>query len=121
MKVVQHLGRTGYLETMRGKGGGLRLAVPANEIGLGDVVRGAEGGFLIVPCFDKSRPDICVIAPACTLKGVLQGALAAFLETLDEYTLEDLLAPKRPLRKLLAMKPGDQRRVRVSAAVRADV
>jgi Rrf2 family nitric oxide-sensitive transcriptional repressor len=107
MKVVQHLGRSGYLETIRGKGGGLRLAVPAVEIGLGDVVRGAEGGFSIVPCFDATRRNACVIAPSCTLKGVLQGALTAFLDKLDEYTLEDLLVPKRPLRRLLAVNARD--------------
>src|SRR5690606_9995418 len=65
MKVVQHLGHVGYLVTLRGKGGGLRLAVPPGEINLGKVVRDVEGGFLIVPCFEPTRPDMCVIAPAC--------------------------------------------------------
>lgn len=113
MKVVQHLGHLGYLETVRGKGGGLRLAVPATDIRLGDVVRDVEGGFEIVPCFDKNRPDMCVIAPACVLKGVLRGALSAFLGVLDGYTLEDLIGPKRPLRNLLALnvqgKPAPRR------------
>ena len=109
MKVVQHLGHLGYLETVRGKGGGLRLAVPASEIRLGDVVRDVEGGFDIVPCFDKTRPDMCVIAPACVLKGVLRGALSAFLDVLDGYTLEDLIGPKRSLRKLLAVNGHGKR------------
>jgi Rrf2 family nitric oxide-sensitive transcriptional repressor len=119
MKVVQHLGHLGYLETVRGKGGGLRLAVPASEIRLGDVVRDVEGGFDIVPCFDKTRPDICVIAPACVLKGVLRGALSAFLDVLDGYTLEDLIGPKRPLRSLLALKVQGARPPRRARAVRA--
>jgi Rrf2 family nitric oxide-sensitive transcriptional repressor len=105
MKVVQHLGRAGYLETVRGKGGGLRLAVPAEDIGLGAVVREAEGGFDVVPCFDRTRPDQCVIAPACVLKGALGRALTAFLGVLDGYTLADLIAPDRRLRSLLAGGP----------------
>lgn len=120
MKVVQQLGHLGYLETVRGKGGGLRLAIPASEIRLGDVVRDVEGGFEIVPCFDKTRPDICVIAPACVLKGVLRGALNAFLAVLDGYTLEDLIGPRRPLRDLLALRAEAKSRPRRARAVRAE-
>jgi Rrf2 family transcriptional regulator, nitric oxide-sensitive transcriptional repressor len=102
MKVVQHLGHAGYLETLRGKGGGLRLAIPASDINLGSVVRNVEGAFHIVPCFDEGREDMCVIVPACVLKRVLGKALAAFLDVLDGYTLEDLLGPDRELAALLA-------------------
>jgi Rrf2 family transcriptional regulator, nitric oxide-sensitive transcriptional repressor len=102
MKVVQHLARAGYLETLRGKGGGLRLAVPASKINLGSVVRNVEGGFHIVPCFDEAREDRCAIVPACVLKNVLGKALGAFLAVLDGYTLEDLLGPDRELARLLA-------------------
>ena len=101
MKVVQHLGRAGYLETLRGKGGGLKLGVPASEIRLGDVIRDAEGGFHIVPCFDRTQSVGCAIAPACVLKGVLGNALAAFLNVLDRYTLEDLLGTDGRLAELL--------------------
>lgn len=106
MKVVQHLGRAGYLVTLRGKGGGLRLAVPAAEINLGSVVRNVEGGFYIVPCFDDQRTDRCVIAPACVLKGVLGQALTAFLHVLDGYTLADLLGPDRDIATLLTTADG---------------
>ncbi|HEX7079737.1 MAG TPA: Rrf2 family transcriptional regulator [Gammaproteobacteria bacterium] len=116
MKVVQHLGRAGYLETSRGKGGGLRLAVPAAEIGLGDVVRDVEGGFHVVPCFDPSQPEACVIAPACMLRNVLGGALGAFLEVLDRYTLEDLLRPGERLHALLGgQRPSGVRKRRPRA------
>lgn len=101
MKVVQQLARAGYLETLRGKGGGLRLGLSASEIRLGDVIREVEGGFHIVPCFDSDQPDACVIAPACQLRQVLGSALAAFLDVLDGYTLEDLLEPRQQLEVLL--------------------
>jgi Rrf2 family transcriptional regulator, nitric oxide-sensitive transcriptional repressor len=118
MKVVQHLGRSGYLVTVRGKGGGIRLARPAEKINLGAVVREAEGGFHVVPCFDASRPDECVIAPSCVLKRVLHRALRAFLEVLDDCTLAELLGPDRQLRTLLG-RTGVVRdaRARDSAAV----
>ncbi len=109
MKVVQHLARCGYLETLRGKGGGLRLGVDASEIRLGDVVREAEGGFPIVPCFGPD-PEACAIAPACVLKNVLGTALDAFLGVLDRYTLEDLLAHDRRLAALLAPAAAGERR-----------
>jgi Rrf2 family nitric oxide-sensitive transcriptional repressor len=104
MKVVQHLARAGYLETVRGRGGGLRLAVPAERIGLGAIVREVEG-FEIVPCFGAERRAVeaCAIAPACVLKGALGRALTAFLDVLDEYTLADLIGPDRRLRRLLAL------------------
>lgn len=112
MKVVQQLGRRGYLETVRGKGGGLRLAVPAEEINLGKVVREVEGGFHLVPCFDPSRPDQCTITPSCVLKGALGRALGAFLDVLDGYTLADLIVPDRRLRNLLAAGPRNVREAR---------
>lgn len=102
MKVVQHLAHLGYLRTSRGKGGGLRLARPAAEIGIGAVVREVEGGFPIVPCFGVERDTACTIVPACVLRGALANALDAFLHVLDEYTLEDLLGPERQLTELLA-------------------
>jgi len=116
MKVVQHLARAGYLETLRGKGGGLRLGVPASEIRLGDVVREVEGTFHIVPCFDRATPGACVIAPACVLKGVLSDALDAFLTVLDRYTLEDLLGPKGRLDGLLDRSAGVRKRRRLPSA-----
>lgn len=111
MKVVQHLGRSGYLETLRGKGGGLRLAVAPDEINLGEVVRETEE-FEIVPCFDRSQPAQCLIAPACVLKGALGRALGAFLAVLDGHTLADLIAPDRRLRSLLARGARSTREVR---------
>lgn len=102
MKVVQQLAGLGYLDTTRGRGGGLKLARPPGEIVLGRVVREVEGTFHVVPCFAPAQA--CVIEPACVLKGVLHRALDGFLEVLDGYTLEDLLVPERQLRNLLARR-----------------
>lgn len=103
MKVVHALARAGYLETIRGKGGGLRLAQPATEINLGRVVRETEGSFTVVPCFHRESARMCTIAPACLLKDVLRDALQSFLEVLDGYTLTDLIKPDRALRNLLVL------------------
>lgn len=93
-KVVHELGRAGYLETVRGRGGGLRLAKRPDEIGVGEIVRHAEGSLDLVECFDPAT-NACRLDSACTLKGVLGEALDAFLATLDQYTLADLVARRK--------------------------
>lgn len=104
-KVAHQLGRAGYVATMRGKGGGLRLARPAGEIGLGDVVRQAEPDMALVPCFGSPEASptgaTCPIVPACGLRGVLDEAIQAFMAVLDRYTLADLVRQRVELRDLL--------------------
>lgn len=100
-KVVHLLGREGYVETLRGKGGGMRLAKPPQAINVGAVLRATEEGFDLVECLQSATPA-CRIAPACVLKGALAEARDAFLAVLDRYTLADLLAPARPLARILA-------------------
>ena len=92
MKVVHQLARLGYVETVRGKGGGMRLARPPGEINVGEVLRATEDGFDIVECMGEGGSD-CRIARACALKGALGEAVEAFLATLDRYTLADLVRP----------------------------
>ncbi|MGH6818353.1 MAG: RrF2 family transcriptional regulator [Methylovirgula sp.] len=92
MKVVQALGQFGYVATLRGRGGGLRLAKPPSEINLGDVVRNTEDDVALVECFSDS--SACRIAGPCRLEHVLRKALEAFFDVLDDYTLADLLRPK---------------------------
>jgi len=104
MKVVQELARRGYVETTRGKGGGLRLARAPEAINLGDVVRKTEDDNAFVECFD-GMVNACRIAPACRLTGVLRSALDAFFATLDGYTLADLLVPKARLAQLMPVIP----------------
>ena len=99
MKVTQTLAQAGFIDSLRGRGGGLRLARPAAEIRLGDVVRATEDGFDLVECFDRER-NRCVVAPACGLRGPLEEALVAFLATLDQYTLADLVARPGMLKRM---------------------
>lgn len=102
MKVVHELGQAGFLETIRGRGGGIRLARPAQAIRVGDVVRRTEGPMNLVECFEPATSR-CRIEPACGLRPVLDDALAAFMQTLDRYSVADLVARRRkPLVRLLA-------------------
>lgn len=100
MKVVYELGQAGYVETVRGKNGGLRLARRPQDIVLGEVVRRTEPDMAIVPCLDPVRTP-CVITPACTLRRALHEARSAFLEVLDAYTLADLVENRSALAELL--------------------
>jgi len=99
MKVVHHLAKSGVIESVRGKGGGIRLAHPAEQIRLGSVVRTAEDSGPIVECFDPLGD--CCIAPNCKLAGVLSKAFATFYEVLDAYTLADMVAQPKPLFQML--------------------
>jgi Rrf2 family nitric oxide-sensitive transcriptional repressor len=102
VKVVQRLARLGYLETMRGRGGGVRMIRPPADINIGAVVRETEESFRLVECFDAEK-NTCPIAPSCQLAGVLDEGLQAFLAVLDRYTLADLVkSPRKLVRLLLA-------------------
>lgn len=97
MKVVHDLRKAGFLDAVRGRSGGIRLARRASEISIGEVVRHTEGGFDLVDC------DSCVIAKACSLTSALHEARRAFMTVLDGYSLADLVADRqRGLRELLA-------------------
>ena len=88
MKVVTALVKGGFLEGVRGKGGGLRLARAAQDIGIGEVMRYMEPLSLVECMGDNNH---CVIAPCCRLTGILNGANRAFLSHLDGFTLADVL------------------------------
>lgn len=88
-KVVHHLGKAGWLETSRGKGGGLQLAKLPKDICVGDVVRDTEGQAMPAECFGDHDSD-CAIVKCCRLKGVLAEAVRAFYGVLDRYTLADI-------------------------------
>ena len=90
-KVVHSLAKLGYLETRRGRGGGIRLARLAAEIRVGQLLRQTEAQQVIVECFDPAT-NTCPITHCCLLKGVLAQAVKAFYALLDQYTLEQLVA-----------------------------
>lgn len=99
-KVIARLSQLGFVETLRGRDGGVRLARPASEIIVGEVIRATEDNLNLVECFD-AESNRCPIAPACQLGGVLDEALTAFFAVLDRYTLADLVARPRTLTRLL--------------------
>jgi Rrf2 family nitric oxide-sensitive transcriptional repressor len=101
MRVAQNLRDGGYVETMRGHGGGVRLARLPGEINIGDVVRWTENDFSLVACFAPEGE--CRIMPVCALRSVLADALEAFLAVLGRYRLEDLLGSRQTLRAVLGM------------------
>jgi Rrf2 family nitric oxide-sensitive transcriptional repressor len=101
VKVVGRLAELGYIETVRGKGGGMRLARRPQRIGIGDIVRGMEHELGVVECLQTGGG--CVIAPACRLKGMMQGAMECFLAELDRFTLADVLQQRAPLGRLLGI------------------
>ena len=107
MKVAHQLGVAGYLENVRGKHGGLRLAKPAAEINLGEIVRRTEPDMALVPCF-KPIDALCAIRQACPLRHALEKAVLAFFEVLDSYTLADLARPRGPMRAMLAIASVDE-------------
>lgn len=101
-KVAHRLGIGGYVETVRGRRGGLRLAKTPEAIGLGDVVRYCEPDMAIVTCFDPIGAH-CAVLSRCVLRGALSQALDAFCDVLDKYTLADLVRPRTALRSLLSI------------------
>ncbi|WP_347549499.1 Rrf2 family transcriptional regulator [Pseudalkalibacillus hwajinpoensis] len=100
MKVAHELGKKGYIETIRGRNGGMRLSKLPKDINIGKVIRSTEEDFNLVECFDSER-NACIISPACHLKHVLHEALSAYFEVLDGYTLADLIVNDHKLRQLL--------------------
>jgi Rrf2 family nitric oxide-sensitive transcriptional repressor len=96
MKVVQDLGHSGYVETVRGRNGGIRLRKSPEEINLGALVRHTEKHFDVVDC------PSCLIAPACQMTNVFAQATRAFLSVLDQYTLADMMNRRQQLHRLFS-------------------
>lgn len=90
MKVVFDLGKLGYLETIRGRNGGIKLALDPKDSNIGEVVKNTEEDFHRVECFDSSKNE-CVISPKCKLKNVRHAAVKAYLQVLHSYTLADIV------------------------------
>lgn len=89
MKIIYNLGKMGYIETIRGRNGGIRLAMQPSDINIGEIIRKTEEDFYLVECFEHGNK--CVITPICSLKHIFNNALEQFLKELDRYTLEDIV------------------------------
>lgn len=104
VKVVHGLGKGGWLANVRGKGGGLELGRPTDQIRIGDVVRDTEGAAQMAECFGRTGGE-CTIGECCRLHGVLAQAVNAFYDTLDQYTLADVVTNRDELARLLFADP----------------
>lgn len=94
MKIIHRLALGGFIETIRGRGGGMRLARPASAIRIGDVVRHTEEDMALVGCLQSGGAKDtapCLLADACRLRGALGEALGSFMTVLDGYTLADVV------------------------------
>jgi Rrf2 family nitric oxide-sensitive transcriptional repressor len=100
VKCVHQLGQWGYLDNYRGRNGGFKLAKPPSEITVGEVLRKTEDGFDLVECFVPAS-STCPLTSLCELSNTLQRALIAFLEVVDDVTVEDLVAGRRELMEAL--------------------
>lgn len=98
-KVVHQLAQKSYIETVRGKGGGLRLVRDPKTINIGELIRETEGDAGFLPCLDTE--GACCIQSTCKLMGILREAQVALYAVLDKYTLADLLTPQEPLISIL--------------------
>ncbi|MBR9728575.1 Rrf2 family transcriptional regulator [Shewanella intestini] len=92
-KIIHHLGKLGYIQTIRGKSGGFKLAVEASEINLGTLVGQLENSLAPIDCNEPR----CRFTSACAFKGILGKALAAYMAVLAQYTLADIVANKEEL------------------------
>ena len=108
MKIVNELSQNGFVEALRGRAGGVRLARPPDEISVGELVRMAEKDFAVVPCHDDSSEPRCVILPACNLKRVMRRAIDAFIGELDKVTLAQTLTVPSVAASLLQISGSKQ-------------
>lgn len=97
MKIIYNLGKMNYIETIRGRNGGIRLSKQPVDINIGELIRKTEEDFYLVECFKEDNN--CVITPVCSLKHMLNEALNSFFLVLDTYTLEDILTNKSVLKE----------------------
>ena len=111
VKVVNQLVKLGYLQSQRGKNGGIRMACDPATINIGQVIRALEGNLDGIDC----GSPVCHIVSACLLKSALREAMDAFLAVMDSYTLQDLLANRDELQRVfgeliptLVLEPDDE-------------
>jgi len=97
IKISNRLAKIGYVETTRGPSGGLRISARAGRIPLGNLVKNLEERFHLAECFSDAKSH-CTFLKTCRLKGILHGALDAFIAALNQHTLDDITASKKHAR-----------------------
>ncbi len=108
VKVVNQLANLGYLETTRGRGGGILLGQVAEEIVIGDVIEAVEPGFDMAECFGIGT-NHCRLTPVCRLKGIMNDAKTAFLRELSLHTLADVVGQPQAIIEALALESANTR------------
>jgi Rrf2 family nitric oxide-sensitive transcriptional repressor len=103
--VINQLGRLGFVTTVRGRNGGLKLRLAPQEISVGKVFRLFEGGMPLAECFDRET-NTCPLSSCCRLSGSIGRALEAFFATLDGVTLADLVEENAGLARILQIEPA---------------
>jgi Rrf2 family nitric oxide-sensitive transcriptional repressor len=111
VKCVHQLGQWGYLENYRGRNGGFKLAKPASKITVGEVLRRTEDCFDLVECF-VPEASTCPLTSFCELSVTFHKALAAFLDVVDQVTVEDLVANRKKLAQSLNLDLKKQQATR---------
>jgi Rrf2 family iron-responsive transcriptional regulator len=101
-KILKPIADNGFVQSVRGRNGGIRLAKPADEISLLDIVRVTEDNFNMADCFDNSLTN-CPLIDACALNSAWNEALSAFFNVLEKYTIEDLVKPSPNISMLLGL------------------
>lgn len=99
-KILQPLVEAGFVETVRGRNGGVRLGKPAGQINLFEVVRVTEESFAMAECFENDAAD-CPLVDSCALNAALREALGAFFAVLERHTIADLVKERGSMRNLL--------------------
>ena len=109
-KILRPITQHGFVESVRGRKGGIRLARPANSIRLSEIVKVTEDSFAMADCFEADGTD-CPLVDQCGLNSALNEALAAFFAVLDKYTIDDLVKAKPAIHELLGIHLLDKETV----------
>lgn len=106
-KILKPISDNGFVESVRGRNGGIRLAKPADEITLLDIVRITEDNFNMADCFAKDSTN-CPLVDSCALNSAWNEALSAFFNVLNNYTIADLIKPSLNINALLGLDSLDK-------------
>jgi Rrf2 family iron-responsive transcriptional regulator len=117
-KILQPLTRAGLVETVRGRNGGVRLAKPATDISLFDVVRVTEDSFAMAECFEDGVAE-CPLVDSCGLNSALRKALNAFFDVLADYSIDDIVKARPQINFLLGLTDHDHKAIAKKPVVAA--